>query len=92
MSKPSVGDLARIERDENRYPPKGSWPRFFGKTGTVIEVNADRNRPHLTEYGISFTKRPRTDAWFKLYELTVMCPRAAVRHAEHRESKARHDS
>ena len=51
-----VGDRVRIARDETRYPPRGTWPQFRGRTGTIIEVNTDRNRPHLTEYGVTFAK------------------------------------
>ncbi len=51
-----VGDRVRIARDEDRFPSKGTWPPFRGKTGTVVEINEDRQRPHLTEYGVSFGK------------------------------------
>jgi hypothetical protein len=76
-----VGDRVRIERDETRHPSKGTWPQFRGRTGTVVEVNTDRGRPHLTEYGVVFIKAtPRTDGrggfnhsdvvtWFKAYEM-----------------------
>ncbi len=58
----NVGDRVRIERDETRYPSKGTWPRFRGRVGTVVEINADRQRPHLTEYGVAFGKVwPRPD-------------------------------
>jgi ribosomal protein L21E len=46
----NLGDRVRIERDEIRYPSKGTWPQFRGRTGTVVEVNAD-------EYGVVFAKR-----------------------------------
>jgi hypothetical protein len=73
----AVGDRVRIERDETRYPSKGTWPRFRGKTGTVVEMN-------LGEYGVVFGKvYPRTDgrgkfhrntrtpiAWFQPHEVT----------------------
>jgi hypothetical protein len=78
----NVGDRIRIERDETRHPSKGTWPRFRGRTGTVVEVNTDRQRPHLTEYGVALGNvSPRTDgrgafnydaksvAWFKAYEV-----------------------
>lgn len=48
----NVGDRVRIERDETRHPSRGTWPWFRGKTGTVVEINRDRKRPHLTEYGV----------------------------------------
>lgn len=63
-----VGDPVRVERDETRYPSRGTWPQFRGRSGTVVEVN--RAGRGATEYGITFTKKPRTDAWFKRHELT----------------------
>jgi len=76
----NVGDQVRVERDETRYPSKGTWPRFRGRTGTVVEINRDRKRPHLIEYGVVFGKvrNPNENGsiamgakttWFKLYEL-----------------------
>jgi hypothetical protein len=47
----AVGTRVRIERDEVRYPSR-TWPQFRGRTGTVVEINEDRKRPHLTEYGV----------------------------------------
>lgn len=88
VSKMTVGVRVRIERDETRYPAKGTWPGFRGKTGTIIEVNADRQRPHLTEYSVAFgsvSRRPNgslaggNTAWFKVYELR---PLASVRAGE----------
>lgn len=76
----NVGDRIRIERDETRYPSRGTWPRFRGKTGTVVEINYDRKRPHLTEYGVVFAKA-RTDSrggqreivtWFKRHEVRAL--------------------
>jgi hypothetical protein len=78
-----VGDGVRIERDEIRYPSRGTWPQFNERTGTVVEINTDRLHPHLTEF-VSFGKvSPRSDgrarfsydgasvAWFKAYELVL---------------------
>lgn len=93
VETPSVGDRVRIDRDEVRYPSRGTWPRFRGKTGTVVEINTDRDHPHLTEYGVVFGKvTPRSDGrgafswsgnesqtWFKVYELTPMSRRASQR-------------
>jgi hypothetical protein len=87
-----VGDQVRIERDETRYPPKGTWPQFRSRTGTIVEVNVDRKRPHLTEYGVLFGKvrNPNKNGsiaagaetvWFKDYELHGVAPQ---RHPEHR--------
>lgn len=78
-----VGDRVRIQRDENRYPPKGTWPQFRGRTGTVVLANRDRVRPHLTEYGVVFGHTRRRDdglagsdivTWFKRYEMTSLAP------------------
>lgn len=89
----NVGDRVRIDRDEVLYPSRGTWPQFRGRTGTVVEVNADRKRPHLTEYGVVFGEVwPRVNGglswngpvtWFKLRELQGTA-RPAVRHAEQR--------
>lgn len=86
MIHPAVGSRVRIERDEIRHPARGTWPMFRGKTGTVVEINRDRKRPHLTEYGVVFGKvkerpnRPGTFAWsgdesqtwFKAHEISVL--------------------
>jgi hypothetical protein len=77
-----VGSHVLIERDEELYPSKGSWPQFRGRRGTVVSVNADHALPHLTEYGVSFgwvapradgrgavSYTPRDVVWFKDYEL-----------------------
>ncbi len=77
MSVPAVGDRVKIERDESRYPSRGTWPRFRGRKGTVVQINGD-------EFGVIFGKVweradrpgvPRWDGddvvtWFKAYELT----------------------
>jgi hypothetical protein len=57
------GTRVRIERDETKYPAKGTWRDFRGKTGRFIVRNGD-------EYGVSFTKDDAVDAWFKRHELT----------------------
>lgn len=85
----NVGDRVRIERDETRYPCRGTWPRYRGRIGTVVEVNRDSKRPHLTEFGVVFGKvrSPRSNgslamagaAWFRAHELVAL---AAERHAE----------
>jgi hypothetical protein len=81
MSEFTIGDRVRIERDATRYPSKGTWPQYRGKIGTITEINADRDRPHLTEYGVIFGN-PKTlhrsgVTWFKYYELATVCTRAA---------------
>jgi hypothetical protein len=67
--EPKVGRKVRIERDEKLYPSKGTWPKYRGLTGTVVGINVDTERPHLTEYGVGFGKSRRAEAWFKAYEL-----------------------
>jgi hypothetical protein len=72
----TIGTRVRIERDEQLYPNKGTWGRFRGKTGTVVEIN-------LGEYGVCFGKvTPRKSrpgsfdwksadvAWFQPHEVT----------------------
>ena len=87
---PHVGDRVRIERNETRYPSKGTWPEFRRKTGTIVEINVDRKRPYLTEYGVVLGKvrgKPTTfgsisnghPVWFKAHELRDL---ATERHAE----------
>lgn len=71
-SRLTVGTRVRIERDESRYPSRGTWPQFRGKTGTLLEIN--RAGRGATEYGIGFGAARRTDAWFKAYELTRLNP------------------
>lgn len=78
----NVGDRVRIVRDETRYPARGTWPGFRGRTGTIVEVNRDRKRPHLTEYGVAFGRlRRRPDgslhgedapAWFRRHEIAAL--------------------
>jgi hypothetical protein len=95
----TIGDRVRIERDETLYPSKGTWPTFRGRVGTVVEINRDGKRPHLTEFGVSFggKLRRRPDGslhgnnvvtWFKGYELSPLksggAALAAVRHADGR--------
>jgi hypothetical protein len=94
---PGVGDRVRIQRDETRYPSKGTWPQFRGRIGTVVEINRDRKRPHLTEYGVVFGKvrNPNKDGsiamgshttWFKLYELRPVVGVAAQSAADARNT------
>jgi hypothetical protein len=75
--KPRRGDRVRVERDEERWPPKGSWRTYRGREGTVVTVNrTDR------EYGVSFVKvRDRGDGslagpdaptWFAEHELVLV--------------------
>lgn len=92
-----AGDRVRIQRDENRYPSGGTWPQFRGRTGVVVQINPDHNRPHLTEYGVIFRAVPRDRAasqqrwwngcdvvWFKRHE---MHPLASVRPVDGRNGR-----
>ena len=89
-----VGDRVRIERDETRYPSRGTWPQFRDRTGTVVLINRDRKRQARNEYGVTFAKvGVRADrqatfnwnsaavTWFKSYELTPARRVASQRHA-----------
>jgi hypothetical protein len=91
----AIGARVRIERDETLYSSKGTWPEFRGRTGTIIEINVDRKRPHLTEYGVVFGKtRVFEDGsiraadgraittWFKFHEIRAIRALAAERHAD----------
>jgi hypothetical protein len=77
-----VGDRVRIERDEARYPSKGTWPRFRGRTGTVVEINGD-------EHGVVFGAVRRlpggsvraadgreVTTWFGLHEIRALASRS----------------
>lgn len=95
------GDRIRVVRDETRYPSRGTWPQFRGRTGTVVEINRDRHRPHLTEFGVVFgAVHPRSDGrgaftwsgnepitWFKGYELVSWT--GSERHADSRKTIAK---
>jgi len=86
----NVGDRVRVERDETRWPSRGTWPQFRGRVGTIVEINPDK-RPELTEYGVSWSavrRRPNgslhgddSATWFKAHELTAL---ASERNADER--------
>lgn len=59
------GTKVIVQRDETKYPPKGTWPWYRGKKGVVVT-----NLIHPSEYGVSFTGGDSADAYFKEYELT----------------------
>lgn len=63
-----VGDRVRVERDESRWPSKGSWPRYRGKTGTVIVAS------NYGEVGVDLNHQQKVTAWFLPHELTVERP------------------
>ncbi|AMO44019.1 hypothetical protein BJD46_gp51 [Mycobacterium phage Bactobuster] len=59
------GTKVTVERDEKKYPARGTWKWFRGKKGTVVTgvIGGD-------EYGVSFSNGDSADAYFKRYELT----------------------
>ena len=59
-----IGTRVKVERDEEKYPPKGYWKRVRGKTGVVTGTSHG-------EIGVSFEDDGVTDAWFHPYELKV---------------------
>lgn len=78
---PAVGTVVRIERDEVRFPSRGTWPEFAGRTGTVVEINDG-------EIGVVFGKvrRPRPNGsiamaeavWFQPTEIRALASQRAV--------------
>ncbi|QGJ87779.1 hypothetical protein SEA_BIANCATRI92_52 [Mycobacterium phage BiancaTri92] len=61
------GTKVVIERDETKYPAKGTWKQFRGKKGVVTcEVRG----AGPVEYGVSFSGGDSADAYFKKHELT----------------------
>ena len=83
----NVGDRVRIERDESKYPPRGTWGQFRGKTGTIVEIN-------LGEYGVVFGKvrEPRPNGsiamadavWFQPHEVRALAPVVGAQRAQTR--------
>lgn len=76
---PKVGDKVRLERDETKHPIRGSWRRYRGKTGTVVEINRAGKGP--TEFAVAFGKvqidenghyRSGDKAWFQAHSLKVL--------------------
>jgi hypothetical protein len=76
-----VGDRVRIGRDETRWPSQGSWPRYRGKVGTIVQIN-----PRAGEYGVVLGTERRASAltpsgrpqghhgvsWFLPHELAAL--------------------
>src|SRR5262245_910031 len=67
-----VGQHGRVERDEEQWPSKGTWPRYRGRTGWVASVNRRDG-----EVGVSWSRqediaRMSAEAWFVPHELTVI--------------------
>lgn len=84
------GTRVRIQRDETRYPSKGTWPQFRGRTGTIVDINPVGPGPN--EYGVTFSKSPRAEYWFKAYELTPLKtgPSGTVTHRTPQRQPAAH--
>jgi len=60
----------RVERDEAKYPPRGTWPRYRGREGWVAVHNAPDG-----EVGVSWAFRVEptsADSWFRPFELTPL--------------------
>ena len=58
-----IGTEVTVARDEQKYPPRGTWPLYRGKRGVVTGTSGG-------EIGVSFTKDNHADAWFQRHELT----------------------
>lgn len=59
------GEWIRCERDLNRWPSKGTWPRYEGRIGRIITINGVDS-----EYGVRFTaNHDEPTTWFKEHEL-----------------------
>lgn len=95
----SVGDEVRIERDETRFPAKGTWSLYRGRVGTLVEVNEG-------EYAVVFGKVQRRPdgsldgagkAWFAAHEVVAAdaprtvaaAPGATPRGPEHHPTPPR---
>ena len=57
-----IGTPVIVERDEKKYPPRGTWKHYRGRKGTVTCTA-------MGTIGVSFTSDDHTDAYFQRYEL-----------------------
>lgn len=57
-----IGTRVIVERDEKKYPPRGTWKQYRGKKGKVTCTA-------LGTIGVSFSNDTNTDAYFQRYEL-----------------------
>ena len=74
-----VGDHVRIERDEVKYPSKGTWPRHRGLTGYVCVINTGGG--------------PKVDGeWTDEFGVVLTTTRPAWRKEEGREHELAYDS
>jgi hypothetical protein len=65
-----VGDQVEIGRDEEKYPSRGTWPRYRGRVGTVVSINqTDREVGVNWETGDRPIEDRRADSWFKPWEV-----------------------
>lgn len=69
-----IGTKVRIERDETLYPSKGTWPKYRGKRGTVVENNIGEIGVVFGETWRDSRNRIRHDegiTWFQPYEIST---------------------
>jgi hypothetical protein len=57
-----IGTEVTVQRDEKKYPPRGTWLWYRGKKGVVTGTS-------LGEIGVSFSRGSTADSWFRRYEL-----------------------
>ncbi|QFG11564.1 hypothetical protein PBI_BOGOSYJAY_51 [Mycobacterium phage BogosyJay] len=58
-----IGTKVTVERDEKKYPVRGTWRWYRGKKGVVTGTAGG-------EIGVSFSGGKSADAYFHSYELT----------------------
>lgn len=59
-----IGTKVTVERDEKKYPPRGSWKYYRGRKGTVTGTAGAGS-----EIGVSFSNGGSADAYLKRHEL-----------------------
>lgn len=70
MSSFKSGQQVRVERDETRWPSRGSWPRYRGKTGTIVLATRQGIIVQLDDPA----DLSEPDSWFLPHELTPADP------------------
>jgi hypothetical protein len=75
---PAVGTIVRVERDETRYPPKGTWARYRGRVGRVVTIHREHfpsGRVYV-EIGVCWAlndhRHGQADSWFLPTEVVVV--------------------
>lgn len=64
----SRGDWIRCERNLEKYPSCGTWPRYNGRLGRIVTINFSDK-----EFGVKFTASSNeSTTWFKEHELTAI--------------------